>query len=89
MELPRPNSVIYMDIDLETCLNQMKARQEKTKTTGDIHETHSEYLAACLRAGRAASKRLGWNSISCLNNGQMRSISDIHEEVYKAVKEAM
>lgn len=89
MELPRPNAVIYMDTDLETCLKQMKARQERTNTTGDIHETNSEYLSACLRAGKAASRQLGWKSIACIKNGVMRSISDIHEDVYNIVREVI
>ena len=86
MELPKPDVVLYMDIDLDTCLNQMKARQEQTGTTGDIHETHYEYLASCLRAGQAASERLGWKKVRCLEKGVMRSISEIHEDVYNTVK---
>lgn len=87
MELPAPDSVIYMNIDLETSLSQMRMRQEKTDTRGDIHETHGEYLASCLRTGKLATERLGWQKIDCMIDGAMRSISDIHEEVYNLVKE--
>ncbi len=86
MELPRPDVVLYMDIDLNTSMSQMKARQEQTSTTGDIHETNSEYLAACLRTGKIAADRLSWNKVCCLSNGTMRSISEIHEDVYNTVK---
>lgn len=89
MELPKPDCVLYMDIDLATSLNQMKTRQEQTGTVGDIHETHDEYLASCLRTGKAAARQLGWKSINCLKNGSMRAVSDIHEEVYKTIKEVM
>lgn len=89
MELPAPDVVIYMDIDLGTCLSQMRARQEKTHTTGDIHETHTEYLAACLSAGDAAAERFGWKRIKCLKNGAMRSIEDIHNEIFHLVSEAL
>jgi len=86
MELPKPDIVLYMDIDLETSLHQMKTRQEQTGTTGDIHETHADYLADCLRTGAIAADRLGWAKIRCLENGQMRPVSDIHEDIYLAVK---
>ena len=86
MELPKPDAVIYMDIDLETSLNQMKARQISTGQQGDIHETHVGYLKNCLEAGRAASESLAWNSIPCLRDGVMRTPENIHEEVYSLVK---
>lgn len=89
MELPSPDVVLYMDIDLETCLAQMKLRQERTNTTGDIHETHTEYLAACLTAGNTAAERFGWKKIKCLDNGAMRSIESIHDEIYGLVTEVL
>lgn len=86
MELPKPDVVLYMDINLETSLAQLRQRQEKSKTTGDIHEAHTDYLAACLRTGRIAAERLGWTKIQCLDQKVMRSVSDIHEEIYQRVK---
>lgn len=86
MELPKPDIVLYMDIDLETSLSQMKTRQEQTGTTGDIHETHAGYLADCLRAGAVAADRLGWTKVCCLENGRMRGVSAIHEDIYAAVE---
>lgn len=89
MELPRPDAVLYMDIDLETCLSQMRSRQESTNTRGDIHETHSEYLTQCLRAGSAAADRLGWNRVRCLDGGAMRSVEAIHDDILKTVREVL
>lgn len=86
MELPRPDVVLYMDIDLATCMEQMRLRQERTNTKGDIHEVNPDYLSACLKSGDAAADRLGWNRISCINDGSMRSIESIHEEIYNIIK---
>ncbi|MGE4353635.1 MAG: dTMP kinase [Oscillospiraceae bacterium] len=82
--LPRPDLVIYLDIDVETSLRQMRARQEKTNTHGDIHETHAEYLMRCLSSGRQACAHFGWTRINCIQNGAMRAIDDIHEDIYRA-----
>jgi dTMP kinase len=86
MELPKPDAVIYMDIDLETSLAQMKRRQDETGASGDIHERDARYLESCLRAGDAACDRLGWRRISCLDKGAMRPVDDIHQELYSIVK---
>lgn len=86
MELPKPDVVLYMNINLETSFSQMKTRQEQTGTMGDIHETHAGYLADCLRTGAIAADRLGWVKVRCLENGLMRDASDIHEDIYTALK---
>ena len=85
--LPSPDLVIYLNIDVETSLRQMKARQEKTNTHGDIHEMHEQYLANCISSGHMACDHFGWTNINCIQNGVMREIDDIHEDIYKKVIE--
>lgn len=89
MGLPRPDLVLYMDVDLASCLAQMKSRQEKTNTVGDIHETHADYLKSCLEAGSFAADTLGWYRVKCLENGKMRGIDGISRDIYEKVKEAL
>ena len=89
MELPCPDLVLYMDVNLETCLSQMKSRQEKTGTKGDIHETHNDYLASCLTVGKAAADKLGWKRVRCLENGAMRDALDIGEDIFNSLKEVL
>jgi len=86
MELPVPDIVIYMDIDLNTALSQMTARQSATNTSGDIHETDAEYLTNCLRVGSTAADHYGWKRVSCLANGCMRTVEEIHEDVFSLIK---
>lgn len=89
MELPKPDLVIYLDIDIETSLLNMRLRQDATHTKGDIHETDVEYLKKCLKAGSYAADHYGWRRIDCIENGKMRGIDDIHESIYNAVKSAI
>ena len=51
----------------------------------DIHEQDAAYLATCREIGRAAAKFYGWTVIDCVKNGRMRTIEDIHEEIYRHV----
>ena len=86
MELPKPDLVIYLDVDLEASRRQMEHRQSETNTAADIHEKDFAYLSACLEAGRYAADHYGWQRIRCVQNGAMRSVEEIHEEIYAAVK---
>jgi len=89
MELPKPDLVLYLDIDVETSRRQMAQRQSDTHTTADIHEKDFVYLSECLAAGHAAADHYGWKRIRCVAEGAMRSVEDIHEDVYRAVKEIL
>ena len=64
----------------------LRGREADTNTKADIHEKDMAYLATCREMGRAAANYYGWQIISCVKDGQMRSIEDIHEEIYALVK---
>ena len=83
--LPAPSCVIYLNIDIDVSRRQMDNRQTQTNTQADIHEKNFDYLQACLDAGRSAAAVYGWHVIDCVKDGEMRSIEDIHEEIYRTV----
>jgi dTMP kinase len=86
MGLPEPDLVIYLDVDLELSLSRMKHRQEKTHTTGDIHETDTEYLSRCLATADKACDHFGWTRVPCRNpDGTERDIDEKYLEVYDLV----
>ena len=84
--LPAPDLVIYLDVPTDFTEQMMRAREAATNTKADIHEQDLGYLATCRRTGRAAAAFYGWTVIDCVKNGAMRSIEDIHEEIYRHVK---
>lgn len=84
--LPQPDLVIYLDMPTDFTEKLMRSREQKTGTTADIHEKDLAYLATCRETGRYAANFYGWNVINCVENGQMRSIEDIHQEIYSKVK---
>ena len=83
--LPRPDLVVYLDVPTDFTEKMMRSREAATHTHADIHEQDLEYLATCRRTGRAAAEYYGWTVIGCVKNGAMRSIDDIHEEIYRHV----
>lgn len=83
--LPKPDLTIYLDVPTDFTEQLMRRREQDTHTTADIHEKDTAYLAACRRTGRAAAAYYGWTVIECVRDGAMRSIEDIHEEIYAHV----
>ena len=83
--LPCPDLVIYLDVPTDFTEKMMRGREAATNTTADIHEQDMEYLATCRRTGRAAANFYNWTVINCVKDGAMRSIEDIHEEIYRHV----
>ena len=83
--LPRPNLVIYLDVPTDFTEKMLRHRETETHTHADIHEQDMQYLATCRRMGRAAAEHYGWTVIRCVRDGAMRSMEDIHEEIYRHV----
>ena len=87
--LPKPDLIIYLDVPTDFTEKMMRHREADTNTKADIHEQDLEYLATCRRTGRAAAAYYGWTVIDCVRDGVMRSIEDIHEEIYRKVLESL
>ena len=83
--LPAPDLVIYLDVPTDFTEAMMRRREADTNTHADIHEQDMAYLATCRRTGKAAAEYYGWTVIQCVKDGAMRSIEDIHEEIYRHV----
>ena len=83
--LPKPDLTIYLDVPTAFTEKLMRRREAETHTSADIHEQDTSYLATCREMGRTAAQYYGWNVIQCVREGEMRSIEDIHEEIYGLV----
>lgn len=87
--LPRPDLTLYLDVPTDFTEKLLRSREESTNTQADIHEQDMEYLTICRNTGRAAAAFYGWIVIECVRDGAMRSIEDIHEEIYRHVRQCL
>ena len=87
--LPAPDLVIYLDVPTDFTEAMMRRREADTNTHADIHEQDLTYLATCRRTGKAAAEYYGWTVIECVQDGVMRSIESIHEEIYRLVRNSL
>ena len=83
--LPAPDGVIFLDMPTEQSLKLLRAREAATHTQGDIHETDPGYLALCRETALRACGHYGWRRVECCRDGQVRSIEDIHSEIWSYV----
>lgn len=59
------------------------AREASTHTSADIHELDTGYLAACRDCALQAAQLLNWKVVPCVDSqGSLRSIEEIHQEIW-------
>ena len=87
--LPKPDLIIYLDVPTDYTDKLLRHREQDTNTKADIHEKDMQYLATCRQCGKAAADFYGWTVIDCVKNGVMRTMEDIHNEIYAAVKQCL
>ena len=87
--IPRPDLTLYLDVPTDFTEKLLRAREQDTHTKADIHEKDTQYLATCRRMGAFAADYYGWTVISCVRDGKMRSMEDIHEEIYRHVRNCL
>ena len=89
--LPVPTKVFFLNMPIEKSMELMKNRENKFShtTTKDIHERNKEHLEDSHKAACYVAKKYDWCEINCVKDNNIRTIEDIHEEIYKTVKECL
>lgn len=84
--LPAPDLVVYLDLPTELSEQMLRRRETATGTQADIHEQDEEYLRSCRINARDIARDLGWTVIHCDREGAVRTMEDIHEEIWQQVR---
>ena len=86
--LPVPTEVFFLNMPVEKSLELIKNRENKFthQAQKDIHESDPNHLIDAYNAACDVAKDYNWFEISCMKNGELRTIEDIHEEIYNEVK---
>ena len=83
--LPVPSEVFLLKMPPEVSIELMKDRENKFthEAAKDIHERDKNHLIDAYNAACDVAKDYGWFTIECVKDGKIRTIEDIHEEIYK------
>lgn len=78
MGLPAPDHVFFLDMPTEAVHELLVHREGKTI---DIHEKDIPYLQRCYHTASALADRFHWERIRCTENGAIRSIEAISNDL--------
>lgn len=91
--IPKPDSIIYLDMPPELSVSLIAKRSEQTGQKRDIHETNYEYIKSCRSAAMYAANRYNWNLIPAyvvdISEGTpqmiLRTPEAIHADIMKTM----
>lgn len=86
--IPRPTEVFFLDMPIEYSTKLMEGRENKIThdQKKDIHESDINHLKEAYQAACYVAKEYDWYTVKCIKDEKIRTIEDIHEEIYNEVK---
>ena len=89
--LPVPTEVFFLNMPVEKSIELMKNRENKFThdVKKDIHERDKSHLVDAYNAACDVAKEYNWYEVQCVKCDNIRTIKDIHEEIYGEIKKHM
>ncbi len=86
--VPKPDTVIYLDVEPDVSQKLLSGRYSGDESKKDLHEKNVNFLLECRKSALYAAEKLGWKKISCTENGEMRTISEISGDILNIIRNA-
>lgn len=86
--LPVPTKSFFLDMPTKYALKLMKDRDNKFTHTSkkDIHESNESYLQEIYKTSCDLAKKYDWYRVNCIENESIRTIEDIHNEIFSEIE---
>ena len=86
--LPVPTEVIFLNMPTEYAQKLMENRLNKIthEDKKDIHESNKNHLIDAYNEACKLVKKYNWCEIKCVKDKKIRTIDDIHEEIFERIK---
>jgi len=81
-----PDKILFLYSSFELITDLRNRRVNNEGIQKDIHEVDLDYMKKVYDNAMFVADYLNWDMINCEQNGKMRMIDDIHEEVYRLIK---
>ena len=87
-KLPVPTKVFFLDMPPEYAFKLMQNRENKFthEAKKDIHERDKSHIIDSYNAAREVADKYNWTKIECVREGVIRTIEEIHEDIFKEIK---
>lgn len=80
LDLPKPDKTIFLHVPYD-----FTKELEKNREFLDEYEKNPEHLQKAERAYIELAQLYNWDTIECIKENKLRSIEDIHEEIYNTI----
>ncbi len=87
--LPAPDAVIYLRVDPAVSQRLMTGRYHGDESRKDIQERDLDYLARSREAAEYCARKLGWQTVECVQAGQMLPVEEIRQQVWALARAAL
>ena len=84
--LPRPDAVIYLDVDPGVSQKLMEQRYGGDNSKKDLHESNLGFLLSCRESALYAAEKCGWKLLDCCRGGEIKPIDEIAADIYDLVQ---
>lgn len=86
--LPVPAEVFFLKMPPEKALELIKNRENKFthSVQKDLHERDKSHIIDSFNAACSVAQKYNWYTVECIKGGQVRTIDDIHEEIYQEIR---
>ena len=87
-ELPIPTKSFFLDMPTKYAQELIQNRDNKFTHSSqkDIHESNSVYLDEIYQISCNLAKEYDWYRIDCIRNNSIRTIEDIHNEIFAEIQ---
>ena len=71
-------------------MNEKKRENKFThEAQKDIHERDAKHIEDSYNAACEVAKKYNWYTVECVKNNEIRSIEDIHKEIYEEINKIL
>lgn len=83
----RPDRVIFLNVPYS--LNVKMRKKRNVDKEEDIIEQNEKYLNEVYESALYTAKYLNWTAIMCAKDDKLRTVEEIHEDIYENIKDLL
>ena len=86
--IPVPTKTFFLNMPTEIAVKLMAERENKFTHTQakDIHERDINHLKDSYNAALSLAEKYNWTEIKCVKDNKIKTIEEIHEEIWNEIK---
>lgn len=84
--IKKPDNVIFLYTSFELATKMRNDRKNNEGVDNDIHESNLSFMKKVYENAMFLADYLSWNKIRCDQDDKMRTIEDIHSEIYSSIE---